>query len=128
MNEVTKIILLGPDETGNGILRRLLAKHATVRCARNLPEVLTLLKTESYDVLFCNWFFDRSTWRQALEEVHKRFPGLPTIVVYHSAEESDWIEVLNAGGFDLLAPPYDDRLVADVLEHAAMSREAQTVA
>ena len=127
MSDRGKVVLLDKDREAqeNGILRELLAKHASVWFARDLSEALDLLEDDHFDALFCNWSYEGGTWRDALATVQKRFPYLPTIVVHHSGEESEWVEVLNAGGADLLAAPYNEALVQSVLDHAAKSRAAQ---
>jgi DNA-binding NtrC family response regulator len=120
-----KILLLGCSQAETGKFRDLLASYAIVECALDIPELVSLLKIESYDALFCDRCFGMGTWREALEAAQKCDPGLPVIVVDHAGEEAEWIDVLNAGGFDLLVPPFDERHLRSVLEHAIVSREAQ---
>ena len=125
MDRQSKIILLGCCEAETGKLRDLLARHAIVKCARDLPELLIILKTGDCDALFCDSSFPVGTWREALEAIQKRDQDLPMIVVDHAGEEKEWIDVLSAGAFDLLAPPYNEPLVLAVLEHAIVSCEAR---
>jgi DNA-binding NtrC family response regulator len=59
-----------------------------------------------------------------LRNIQESHPGLPVIVLSSSPENREWDEVLEAGAFDLLVPPYDERAVLAVLEQASSSREA----
>jgi len=115
---------LGNDEAESRRLQDLLSKHVTVRCAQSIPELLSILKGSGYDALFCDWSFNNSSWREALKEVHRLHPELPMIVVHHSADEQEWVDVLDAGAVDLLGPPYNERLLLALLEHVFTSREA----
>ncbi len=132
MENWKKVILFGGAEADTGALLELLAKNATTICVPDLPELLRELASDDYDALFCDWSVDtgsRTTnWREVLKEVHQRYPEMPVIVVYHGANERDWADVLQAGAFDLMAPPYNEHEVLRVLKDAALSREAKFVA
>jgi DNA-binding NtrC family response regulator len=71
------------------------------------------------------WSFHKGTWNDALEQVRQRSPNLPVIVFCRSGGEQEWVEVLEAGGFDLLVPPYQKDTVLPVLEHAVVSHDAR---
>ena len=92
--------------------------------AGNLSELAALLKCNSYDALFCAWSFQRGTWKEAVRNIQESQPGLPVIVLSSSPENREWSEVLEAGAFDLLVPPYEKQSVLAVLEQASASREA----
>ena len=128
MDKLGKIVLLGNDEAEGRTLQNMLSKHVTVTCARSIPELLNILKGSTYGALFCDWSFNKSSWREALKEVHWSHPELPMIVVHHTADEQEWVDVLDAGAFDLLGPPYNERLLLALLEQVSMSREALHVA
>ena len=128
MDKQRKVVLLGNHEAESRTLKDLLSKHVTVTCAQSIPELLSILKGSGHDALFCDWSFNKSSWREALKEVRRRHPELPMIVVHHSANEQEWVDVLDAGAFDLLGPPYNERLLLALLEHVLMSREALHVA
>jgi len=128
MSKIRRVVLLGNGGGEMSVLQGVLAQHTDFARARDISQALRILAAGDYDALFCGWVLPSDTWREALQEVHKRYPNLPVIVVYHAAEEKDWIDVLNAGAFDLLAPPYDETAVLAVLEEAVLLREAQLVA
>jgi DNA-binding NtrC family response regulator len=50
---------------------------------------------------------------------------LPVILLSRIGGESEWLEVIEMGAFDLLVPPYDESYVLSLIEHAAASRLAR---
>jgi DNA-binding NtrC family response regulator len=81
----------------------------------------------SYDVVLCPWDLRGASWRTVLEHVRSRQPERPLIVFCHCGGEQEWIQVLGAGAFDLLCPPYNEDQVMALIEHAAASRYARSV-
>ena len=127
MNQRLTVLLLSSTETETGFLEDILSKHVALQSARNLEEMLKLLAGGDHDAFLCDWTFYGGTWRDALREVQRRCPELPTIVVCRVGGEREWVEALEAGAFDLLSAPYHDSAVLAVLEHAVASREARTL-
>lgn len=125
--ERLKVLLLSSTETATSLLKDVLAKHVELRSARNLKETLELLARSDYDAFLCDWTFHDGTWRDALQEVQRRCPELPTIIMCRVGGEGEWVEVLEAGAFDLLSAPYFDYAVLAVLEHAVATHEARTL-
>lgn len=119
-----RVLLLSTDETETAILREMLSEHAILTPAVNLSELAALLKSNTYDALFCAWSFQRGTWEEAVSNIQESHPGLPVIVLSSSPENREWAEVLQAGAFDLLVPPYEKQSVLAVLEQASASQEA----
>jgi DNA-binding NtrC family response regulator len=101
-------------------------EHATVRRVRSLPELQRVLERhESYDAVFCGWSFQAGTWNDAVGQVHNQCPDLPVIIFSGNGGEQEWVQVLEAGAFDLLVAPYQRRTVLPVLEQAVASCEAR---
>jgi DNA-binding NtrC family response regulator len=121
-----RVLLLSNDESETSALDRLLTGHVLLTTVNNLPELVSLLENGNYDALFCAWSFHTGTWSDALEEVQKLHSDLPVIILSSSAEEREWLRVLEAGAFDLLVPPFQDRALLAVLEQASASRDALT--
>ncbi len=121
-----KVLLLSNDGMETAVLEQLLSDHVVLTPVNNLSELISLLGDNDYDALFCAWSFHTGTWNDALEEVREIHPDLPVIILSSSAEEREWLRVLDAGAFDLLVPPYQERSLLAVLEQASASREAIT--
>ena len=120
------VLLLTSDAGEAAELQRLLSRYVVLTCAGTLGELLELLENGRYDALFCAWSFDLGTWKEALQEVQKRYPGIPVIVLSPCGAEHEWLEVLDAGAFDLLAMPYQERKLLAVIEQAGASGQART--
>ncbi|MBI4463608.1 MAG: hypothetical protein HY647_02785 [Acidobacteria bacterium] len=117
--ERLRILLLSGEETEAELLREILARHVTLATAATLAEVVEHLRSGHFDAFLCDWSFAGGTWEDALDHVQRRCPDLPTVVISRVGGEREWVEVLTAGDFDLVAAPYCEHTVLSVLENAA---------
>lgn len=120
-----RVLLLSGEETEASSLREILTRHVELANAWTLAEMVELLGGGGFDAFLCDWSFQGGTWQDALGEVQQRHPDLPTIVVRRLGGEQEWIQVLDAGAFDLVAAPYCEYAVLSVLEHAVASYQAR---
>ena len=118
-------VLLICDADERTILQKVLEPHAELTCAYTPEEMCEQLERASYDALFCARSLSMGSWREVLEEVRQFYPHLPVIIVSRTADEQEWLEVLEAGAFDLLGPPYYERVLLSVLEHAMVSHDSR---
>lgn len=60
-------------------------------------------------------------WKSVLEDLRERAPSAQLVVASRHADESLWSQVLNEGGYDVMAQPLDahevERVVASVHRH-----------
>lgn len=119
-----RVLLLSTDDTETTLLQDLLQEHAIVTAAGSLTELDAPLRSNRYDALFCAWSFQRGTWKEAVANIQESHPSLPVIVLSSSPQNREWAEVLEAGAFDLLVPPYEKKAVLAALEQAVESRDA----
>jgi DNA-binding NtrC family response regulator len=117
METKSKVLLLGSGPEAS-LLAEFLAPFAVVTRLEKVPKAFKPLEGENYNALFCPWEFPEGTWRTVLEEVQNRGLEVPVIVFCHCGGEREWTEVLEAGAFDLLVPPYSSYQMLAVLEHA----------
>ncbi len=61
-------------------------------------------ETSRPSVLLCD--ADRLDWNEALETVRETMPGTAVVFLTRLADEHLWVEMLEAGAFDLLEKPY----------------------
>jgi DNA-binding NtrC family response regulator len=120
-----RILLLSSDESEARNWEEMFREHATLRRVRNLEELHRTLQGDFYDALFCGWSFQSGTWNEALGQVRQERPDLPVVIFSGTGGEREWINVLEAGAFDLLVAPYQKRTVLPVLEQAVTSYEAR---
>ncbi|OFV95297.1 MAG: hypothetical protein A3H94_05670 [Acidobacteria bacterium RIFCSPLOWO2_02_FULL_60_20] len=119
------VLLLAAEGWDMPDLPHWLFQYSKLTRLQTLGELRDLLRNGEYDALFCAESLRSETWRTVVAEVHKLSPGLPVIIVSRNGGEKEWLEVLAAGAFDLLVPPYGQRQVLSLLEHAASSRMAK---
>ena len=109
---------------GDG-LEKNLPQWASVAIAKTIAEMLDLLSQDEADVVLFDWYFSDGTWKDALREIRARHPKLPAIVISptQGIDEGiqEWLEVLNAGAFDLLLAPSNPYSVLAMLEQAVSS-------
>ena len=120
---VPKVLVLMCDADERAILQNALELHTDPTCVCTPQEMSEQLQRASYDALFCARSLFMGIWREVLEEVRQCYPHLPLIIVSRMADEQEWLEVLEAGAFDLLGPPYYERVLLPVLEHAVVSHD-----
>ena len=61
-------------------------------------------------------------WKDVVRELHRRRVPFPVLVVDRCGDEAEWVEVLEAGAFDLLVAPFTKDLVVTAIEQAASSQ------
>ena len=121
------VLLLSSNEEATGQLREILAREVELVAAWTSEELFHLLETADYDAFLCDWESLGGGWREVCREVKQFYPGLPIIVVSRCGGEKEWVEVLDAGCFDLVCAPFSARQVLYVVEHAVADYEAQAL-
>ena len=116
-----KVLLLGGYPEAH-FLAEALYPCAFVTRVERIPEALALAAGGDYDVLFCECELAGGNWRIVLEKLQQRRQEIPVVVFCHSGGESEWADVLYAGAFDYLAPPYNRSQILALLEQAVSSR------
>ena len=64
-------------------------------------------------------------WREMLDDLQQRSEPPALVVTSRLADESLWAEVLNMGGYDVLAEPLDSEEVTRVVSAAARHFDAE---
>jgi DNA-binding NtrC family response regulator len=121
----SKVLLIRGGEAESKVLEGLLSEHVILHTIRNLQDLDVALENGSYDAIFCGWSFHKGARDAVLQMMRQGSPDLPVVVFCGTGGEQEWIEVLEAGGFDLLVPPYQKSTVLPVLAHAIVSGEAR---
>jgi DNA-binding NtrC family response regulator len=90
-----------------------------LRFARTVPQTQTVLSKSSVRVIISEgWLSDDYCWKDLLLELQKMEHPPPLIVADRLADERLWAEVLNLGGYDLLAKPFDAKEILHVVTTA----------
>ncbi len=96
---------------------------ARLHISSTLAGLRRQLDREPPDVVVCNTSLpDQSDWKHVLQEIESAGGLQPLIITSRLADESLWAEVLNLGGFDVVAQPFDREEVARVLGSAVRER------
>jgi DNA-binding NtrC family response regulator len=95
-----------------GMLR---AGNCTIRTANSFREARGKLASDGNPVVICESSLPDGDWKDLLDKT----PRL--IVTSPAANEALWAEVLNLGGYDVLAQPFDEQEVRRVVSSAGRS-------
>jgi DNA-binding response OmpR family regulator len=88
-------------------------------------EALLLMRRRPVDLIITERDLEDGSWRDLLEGL-KALPGCPPLIVTSRlADEYLWAEVLNEGGFDVLAQPFDREEVVRVISAATRRMQNQ---
>ena len=119
---IPKVLVIGSNSNGADVAE-ILAQFASVTRVLTVPTALPKEETERYDAVFCNWDCADGTWRDVLSKLKELNLQIPLIVLSRCGCEKEWVEVLEAGAFDFLVPPYTSAQILSVLEHAMASSQ-----
>jgi DNA-binding response OmpR family regulator len=88
-------------------LRGTLPSNWTLYIASDAAEAKQILSQTSIPVLLCESELPDGNWKDLLAAVAE-IPSPPLLIVTsRTADESLWAEVLNLGGYDVLAKPFN---------------------
>jgi len=106
--EKLTILSVSPHEEDHLSLRSI-AGHSKWMLfkAADLPSAQALLQEHQIAVVFCECDLTPGTWIDVLEHINA-LPSAPSLIVTSRlADDRLWSSVLNFGGWDVLAKPFD---------------------
>lgn len=110
------ILLVSPIPEDHAFLVPLLsATGRKTYCARTYREAVTLLCRDRIAVVLCERDLPDGKWKDLLSQVAPLSDPPCLIVTSRVADEYLWAEVLNLGGYDVLAKPFDVQEVRRVV-------------
>ena len=125
MRIAPRVLLLATEEQQAAQLATLLAAYVDLTCVSNLPELEAALQGSCYDALFYLRPPKSAAWKQTLQEMRRRHPELPVIVLSDAAAVYECADIFNAGAFDLLVPPFGNQNLLAAVEQAVASTQAR---
>lgn len=116
---VVKVLLISPFDEDHRHLREILAHSKwQLHSVRTQAEALAFLLDNPTPVALCESELPDGTWRDMLSQLARvRFPPM-LVVTSRLADELLWSEVLNLGGYNVLAKPLDMKEVFHVVSLA----------
>jgi DNA-binding response OmpR family regulator len=91
----------------------------TLGRARTRSEARRFMDTTPVRVVISERELPEGGWREMLDDLMQRSEPPPLLVTSRLADDSLWAEVLNMGGYDVLAQPLDGEEVTRVVSAAA---------
>ncbi len=101
------VLVISGENDDHELLRSIIGhSNWTLYTASNRSEALELLRDNNIPVIICERDLPDGTWKDVLAEVgsFSRPPHL--LVTSRLADDRLWAEVLNVGGYDVLAKPF----------------------
>jgi DNA-binding NtrC family response regulator len=104
------------------LAQMLSSAHLTLTHARDVRQARELLREGRYRVVLTEATLPDGMWLDLLDVARETAPETPMIVTDPLADGRLWSEVLNLGGYDMLAQPFYApevrRVLANACEHA----------
>ena len=118
-----RILSISASAEDHSQLRRLLRRlHCKVATAGSCHTAIRRLRQGRTSIVVCERTLPDGTWRDILAHLGGRAEKPLLVVTSRLADEFLWAEVLNLGGFDVIAKPFDAKEVHHVLETACLRR------
>jgi DNA-binding response OmpR family regulator len=114
-----RVLSISPDELDHSELQQILDQlpfHLTA--VRSGREAAAFLDASQFDVILCECRLPDGSWIEILNRISAATTEPLLIVTSRLADASLWAEVLNLGGYDLLAKPFNRQEVRHVLTSA----------
>ena len=110
-DECLTILSISPFEEDHARLEAIIGKVSKLVTAQSFSAAKRFLESQNVFLVICERDSPPTTWIECLDYIQ----SLPTppflIVTSRLADERLWAEVLNLGGWDVLAKPFDAREV-----------------
>ena len=91
--------------------------------AGNCQDAIERLRANPVSVVFCESVLEDGTWKDILCEIQETANAPVLVVTSRLADAFLWSEVLNLGGYDVLAKPFSQREVHHVIDNIALLAE-----
>src|SRR5215470_18641048 len=115
------VLLVSPSLTRSAALSGILKDGAFPIAVLHSPDcerALGHLKDSRISVVICEALLPDGSWKDLLEYIRRVRASSVLVVTSKLADESLWAEVLNLGGYDVLAQPFDREEVTRVVSSA----------
>jgi DNA-binding NtrC family response regulator len=121
--EQISVLCVSPDPQDLRTLRRVLDSTWQVAAVATCRECAEWVQETSVSVIVCESRLEDGTWKDVLENSIASGHGPLVIVTSRLADALLWSEVLNLGGHDVLAKPFDEEEVRRVLNAALLQKQ-----
>jgi DNA-binding NtrC family response regulator len=113
------ILAVSPFEQDKRLIQTMVrAPRTSVLTADGLSEAIPLFRSRKVSLVICERDLPDGDWRDMLGQMNDLVPSARLVVASRLADERLWAEVLNLGGYDVLAKPFSAEEVTHVIESA----------
>jgi len=121
------LFVSGHPDDARRLSRMLHSLPLTVDHVETLQQAHAKLQQEDYGVILTEAALPDGNWPDALDLARQCQQGLEVIVTDAHADARFWAEVLNLGGYDMLAQPFYEPEVRRILYNACSRGEGRTM-
>ena len=120
--------IVDDDESIRWVLEKALARETIpLKSFSNADEVLSALDTEQPQVLVSDIRMPGTSGLHLLEEVKRRFPHLPIIIMTAFSDLDSAVSAFQGGAFEYLSKPFDLGKAIDLVKRAMKESQAKAV-
>jgi DNA-binding response OmpR family regulator len=116
------LIISSFEEDHSRLLSILVDCHCEARAARTCQQGLSILRERAVSIIICERDLTDGTWKDILRALDTLSDRPLLVVTSRLADDHLRVEVLNLGGYDVLAKPLDHKEVARVIGLALEKR------
>jgi DNA-binding response OmpR family regulator len=116
------LIISSFEEDHSRLLTILGDCHCEACSARTCQQGLSILRERDVSIVICERDLPDGTWKDILRALDTLSDHPLLVVTSRLADDHLWVEVLNLGGYDVLAKPLDHKEVARVIGLALENR------
>ena len=120
------LLIVGASEGDHSSRQALGHCQGREQYVRSCREARQLLQKTSVQVVICERDLPDGSWRDVLESAATLQDPPAVIVTSRLADDRLWLDVLNAGGYDVLAKPWDGREARRTIALARKYRMSRT--
>lgn len=118
-----RILSVSPDSQDHAALSRAIdGMPWHIAGAATCRQAIAQIARKHISVVFCEHALADGTWRDILNHLAGKPEAPVLIVTSRLADDRLWAEVLNLGGYDVLAKPFSEQEVRHVLISALMPK------
>ena len=119
VSDVPRVLTVNPFEEDRRSIRQISDRERWQLCvSQTYREAIGELCLTRMPVVLCECHLPDGNWKDMLSQMAPMVDRPRLIVSSRQADERLWTEVLNMGGFDVLATPFDEHEVVRVVAAA----------
>jgi len=112
------VVLASSDSVSHGLRRMAHRNRWSIHPCATLCEATRVISRLCGCIVLCESRIADTSWRDVLKYLQSRDISAPLVVFTHFADVNLWLDVLDAGGHDVVLFPFGEREVVHVLGSA----------